>query len=59
MIAEAPWDVEGETIRERSRDEALPWDGVHIGTSKAWLWREKERSDAQEPPAPCDSYNFV
>ena len=47
VIAGASWDVEAETIRERSRDEVLPWDGVSVGVSKSWLWREKERSDAQ------------
>jgi len=46
VIAEADWDVERETLRERSLDERLPWDGVSLGPSKAFLRREKERSDA-------------
>jgi len=55
VIAGASWDVEAETIRERSRDEVLPWDGVSVGVSKSWLWREKERSDAQTLTAACDT----
>jgi Uncharacterized protein conserved in bacteria len=45
VIDEADWNVEAETIRERSVDEQLPWDGVSLGASKAFLKREKLRSD--------------
>lgn len=45
VIADASWDVEAETIRERSLEEKLPWDGVSLGPSKTFLKREKQRSD--------------
>jgi radical SAM family uncharacterized protein/radical SAM-linked protein len=53
-IAEAPWNVEAETIRERSLDEKLPWDGVSLGVSKAWLKKEMARSDSQELTKRCE-----
>lgn len=55
VIAEAGWDVLGETVRERPTDETLPWDGVMIGATKAWLVREKERSDAQQLTPRCEA----
>jgi radical SAM-linked protein len=33
VIAQASWDVEGETCRRRGDDEPLPWDSVHLETS--------------------------
>ena len=54
-IAAAGWDVAGETLRERSLDEDLPWDGVNLGASKAFLRREKLKSDAQELTSACSS----
>ena len=29
--------------RERSRDEALPWDMISTGVRKDYLWREREQ----------------
>ena len=37
-------DPEFYTLRERSLDEAFPWDFIDIGVSKAFLKREFERS---------------
>lgn len=54
-IAAAGWDVAGETLRERSLDEDLPWDGVNLGASKAFLRREKLKSDAEELTAACSA----
>jgi len=31
--------------RERGKDEILPWDFVDCGITKAFLWREKEKSE--------------
>lgn len=31
-------------LRERDRDEALPWDHLDIGPSRDWLWTERERA---------------
>lgn len=53
VIAEAPWNVEQETIRERDLDEELPWDGISLGATKAFLKNEKKRSDNQELTSPC------
>ena len=33
VIAEATWDVLGETCRQRQPGEALPWDGIALGLS--------------------------
>lgn len=41
--AEASWDVM-EVLRERSIDEPLPWDVVHLGASKGFLKREYQRA---------------
>lgn len=46
VIAEAPWDVKKETLRERHLDEPLPWDGISLGPTKAFFRKEKEKSDA-------------
>ena len=41
---EAGWDVRAEILRERGKDEALPWDGVSLGPSKSFFEKEWERS---------------
>ena len=33
-------------LRERARDEALPWDHLDIGPSRDFLWAERERARA-------------
>jgi radical SAM-linked protein len=38
---------------ERDKADALPWDAVHSGTSKAWLRGEAEKSAASELTSPC------
>ncbi|MDR2898570.1 MAG: TIGR03960 family B12-binding radical SAM protein, partial [Spirochaetaceae bacterium] len=53
-IASAGWDVQAEVTRERSRDEKLPWDGISLGPSKAFLRRELDRSIAQELSPNCE-----
>lgn len=55
VMAESSWNVEAETIRERSVDEDLPWDGVSLGSSKAFLKREKQRSDDGILTGRCDN----
>ncbi len=44
VIESADWDVVGATIRERDRNEKLPWDGVSLGPPKGWYLRELDRS---------------
>jgi hypothetical protein len=34
-IADAGWDVIGESCRARSREEKLPWDGIALGLSSS------------------------
>lgn len=54
VLASAPWDVEQETIRERSLDEKLPWDGVSLGPTKTFLKKEREKSIAGIATDPCE-----
>lgn len=37
-------DVEFYTMREREKDEVLPWDFIDAGVTKAFLWREYENA---------------
>ena len=55
VVSEASWNVEAETTRLRSYDERLPWDGISLGPSKAFLRREMERSLAQVLTPKCES----
>lgn len=43
VIAEAEWDVEKETFRERSVEEPLPWDDISLGASKSFYIREWDK----------------
>jgi len=53
LFAEAGWDVEGETCRERALEEKLPWDGVRLGVSDPFLKREWGRALVGEETAAC------
>lgn len=53
VIASADWDVESETIRERSIDEKLPWDSVSLGPTKNFLKRERVKSQEEVRTDPC------
>jgi len=44
VIAGASWSVAEDTLRGRDFDEDLPWDGVSLGVTKAFLQREWQRS---------------
>jgi radical SAM family uncharacterized protein/radical SAM-linked protein len=55
VVSEASWNVEAETTRQRSYDERLPWDGICLGPSKAFLRREMERSLSQVLTPKCES----
>ena len=39
--------------RVRARDEILPWDHIDSGITKAFLWREKEKSNRAETTKDC------
>jgi radical SAM family uncharacterized protein/radical SAM-linked protein len=40
-------------LRERSRDEILPWDHLSAGVEKEFLWKEFERARSGEPTPDC------
>ncbi len=46
---EAAWYAE----RERDGDEVLPWDHIHAGVDKAFLWEEYERAKRGEETQDC------
>ena len=39
--------------RERGKEEILPWDHIDCGVSKAFFWREKEKSERAEITKDC------
>ena len=39
--------------RERDRDEVLPWDHIHTGVDRDYLWRERQRALRGEQTADC------
>lgn len=43
-FAEAGIDPANYAARERDKDEVFPWDHLSSGVTKAFLWRERERS---------------
>lgn len=45
-FAEAGFDVGGEILRERAKDEPLPWDSVSLGPTKAFFLSEWERHES-------------
>ncbi|MGA2975786.1 MAG: TIGR03936 family radical SAM-associated protein [Spirochaetia bacterium] len=51
-IAEADWDVLGETCRPRARDEALPWERIMLGLTSSEIGDAPlPLSDASSRPA--------
>ena len=52
-FSEAGWDVEAEVLRERAKDEELPWDSVSLGPSKRFFWAEWEKSLRGELTPAC------
>ncbi|MBN1834705.1 MAG: DUF2344 domain-containing protein [Spirochaetales bacterium] len=55
LFAEAAWDVEGETCRERALEEALPWHGIRLGVTESFLKREAERALAGVETPDCSA----
>jgi len=43
-FSEADYDVKAEILRERSKDEILPWDCVSLGPSKSFYKKEWDRN---------------
>jgi radical SAM superfamily enzyme YgiQ (UPF0313 family) len=44
VFENASWDVVGESLRERSLDEILPWDSINIGVGKGFFKQEYKKS---------------
>ena len=45
--------IEFYNLRERQKDEILPWDFIDIGVSKKFLYREYERAQREEVTPNC------
>ncbi|MDA0564954.1 TIGR03960 family B12-binding radical SAM protein [Streptomonospora sp. S1-112] len=39
-LADEPVDLDWYTVRERDRDEVLPWDHLDAGLDRDWLWQD-------------------
>ena len=52
-FAECGLDPAFYAYRRREKDEVFPWDHIDSGISKAFLWREKEKSDRAEVTRDC------
>ncbi|MGQ0552573.1 MAG: TIGR03960 family B12-binding radical SAM protein [Planctomycetota bacterium] len=46
-------DPDAYALRERARDEALPWDHLDVGPSRDYLWAERERARAEMTTEYC------
>ena len=46
-------NVDWYTIRERDRDEVLPWDHLDSGLDKEWLWEDWQASLSEESVEDC------
>lgn len=47
------WDVQTETLRQRGKEESFPWDGISLGTSREYLWRENQKAAEALLTSPC------
>lgn len=52
LIAEAGWDVLGETCRRRDPAEKLPWDGISLGLSTSVVSDHQASPAGLPPPDP-------
>lgn len=46
-------DPDGYVSREREEQEMLPWDHIHTGISKTFLWKERLKAFHGEGTPPC------
>lgn len=46
-------DPDFYTLRERSSEEILPWEHIHIGVAKKYLLKEYEKSQSLETTVDC------
>ncbi len=52
---EADYDVKNEILRERSKDEKLPWDNVSMGVSKNYYLKEWNNNELEKLTPVCKS----
>lgn len=53
-FCEAGYDVKKEILRERGKDEILPWDSVSLGVSKNFYLKEWGKSENEILTPPCE-----
>jgi len=53
VIEESEWDVKGETCRERSMGEELPWKLISTGVTETFLKQEYEKAAKKEITGSC------
>jgi len=53
-MEEASWEVKAFIASSRPLDATLPWEGIDLGVSHAYLKREWERALQQRESLPCD-----
>lgn len=53
IFKECGVDPDFYTVRERDKDEILPWDFIDCGVSKRFLWREYENAKNQTVTPNC------
>ncbi len=49
VCAEAGLDLDWYTLRERDRDEVLPWDHLDSGLDREWLWEDWQDAISDKP----------
>ncbi len=52
-LAEEGLDPDSCTQRQHDQSETLPWDVIDVGVTRAFLWRERERSLSGELSPDC------
>ena len=50
---EADFDVKESILRERSKDEVLPWDSVSLGVAKNFYKKEWDKNEREELTPKC------
>ena len=52
-FSEAGYDVKAEILRERKKEEPLPWDSVSLGPAKNFYLKEWQKNEAEELTPKC------
>ncbi len=54
VIQAASWDVVGETLRQREDGESLPWKGIRMRVSQAYLRAERDKAFQNDLTSACE-----